>query len=366
MKKNRDIVQKEALEAVANYKKAGIAVSMGVGKTLIGLKHMAMNYHDTSRFLVVASKRSILSEWLAEASKHGLDYLIPHITLTTYLSIDKELCKPTADFDVVYLDECHSLLYSHDTPLKTHFGKILGLTGSPPKYSYSEKGVMVDRYCPIVYTYETDNAIEDNILNDYKIIVHMLPLNTAKDIKVEKGNGVWYTSERANYDYWSSRVDGAKNKKELQIMSIMRMKAMMEFSSKERLAIKLLRSIEDKCIVFANTQEQADRMCAYSYHSNNVSSDENLMLFKLGEITKLSAVLQLNEGVNIPNLKQGIILHAYGNERKSSQRIGRLLRLNPDDTATVHILCYKDTVDERWVNSALETFDNNKIKFVEG
>jgi superfamily II DNA or RNA helicase len=65
--------------------------------------------------------------------------------------------------------------------------------------------------------------------------------------------------------------------------------------------------------------------------------------------------------VNIPDLKQGIIMHAYGNERKSSQRIGRLLRLNPDDTAIVHILCYVDTVDEKWVRDALENFDQSKI-----
>jgi superfamily II DNA or RNA helicase len=71
--------------------------------------------------------------------------------------------------------------------------------------------------------------------------------------------------------------------------------------------------------------------------------------------------MQLNEGVNIPNLKQGIIMHAYGNERKASQRIGRLLRLNPDDKAIVHILCYIDTIDEKWVKEALEGFDQNKI-----
>ena len=71
--------------------------------------------------------------------------------------------------------------------------------------------------------------------------------------------------------------------------------------------------------------------------------------------------MQLNEGVNIPELKQGIIMHAYGNERKSAQRIGRLLRLNPDDTAIVHILCYMDTIDEAWVKEALEGYDPSKI-----
>jgi superfamily II DNA or RNA helicase len=54
-------------------------------------------------------------------------------------------------------------------------------------------------------------------------------------------------------------------------------------------------------------------------------------------------------------------MHAYGNERKSAQRIGRLLRLNPDETATIHILCYMDTMDEKWVKESLEGYDENKV-----
>jgi flagellar biosynthesis chaperone FliJ len=54
-------------------------------------------------------------------------------------------------------------------------------------------------------------------------------------------------------------------------------------------------------------------------------------------------------------------MHAYGNERKTSQRIGRLLRLNPTETAICHILCYQNTVDEKWVDSALSGFDSTKI-----
>jgi hypothetical protein len=56
-------------------------------------------------------------------------------------------------------------------------------------------------------------------------------------------------------------------------------------------------------------------------------------------------------------------MHAYGNERKSAQRIGRLLRLNPSETASCHILCYKNTQDVKWVNSALSTFNQEKIKY---
>ena len=56
-------------------------------------------------------------------------------------------------------------------------------------------------------------------------------------------------------------------------------------------------------------------------------------------------------------------MHSYGNERKTAQRIGRLLRLNPNDVATCHILCYANTADERWVDSALKSFDKSKIKY---
>jgi superfamily II DNA or RNA helicase len=125
----------------------------------------------------------------------------------------------------------------------------------------------------------------------------------------------------------------------------------------------MLKHMGDKCIVFANTQKQADKMCPWSYHSGNKNSQDNLELFSDGRIDKLSCVLQLSEGVTIPGLKQGIIMHAYGNERKTAQRIGRLLRLNPTETATCHILCYKDTIDEKWVTQALKGFDQSKIKF---
>ena len=171
----------------------------------------------------------------------------------------------------------------------------------------------------------------------------------------------FFTSEVANYDYWSNRVENARPGKDKQISSVMRMKSMMEFPSKEKYAKLLANSINSKCIIFANTQDQADKLCKHSYHSNNSSSEENLISFKSGDILKLSTVLQLSEGVNIPDLKQGIIMHAYGNERKASQRIGRLLRLNPDDKSIVHILCYMDTVDEKWVKEALENFDQSKV-----
>jgi superfamily II DNA or RNA helicase len=334
---------------------------MGVGKTLIGLLHMQKHsLEHNSKFLVVAPKVSIFDSWRDEAVKFGLEHLLDNIDFTTYLSLGKK----SRDYDVVYLDECHSLLNSHDYFLATYTGKVLGLTGTPPRHKSSEKGVMVSKYCPIVYSYITDDAIDDKILNDYKIIVHSIPLDKRKNLKIATKNGGFFmTSEAENYAYWTNRIYAATSGAQEKIFRIMRMKAMMTFKSKEIYAMEMLDMMHEKCIVFCNTTEQADLICKDSYHSKNSDSETNLERFKNGEIQILSCVQQLNEGVNIPNLKSGIILHAYSNERKSNQRIGRLLRLNPDDKSIIHILMYDSTVDVDWVSQALKDLDQNKISY---
>jgi superfamily II DNA or RNA helicase len=357
----RDQIQKDALTVALNNKRCGLAISMGVGKTLIGLKyvnHLQGNNMGKLRVLVVAPKLSIFDSWRNDADRFKID--ISSIEFTTYLSLNKH---NPQDFDIVVLDECHSLLDSHLNFLGMFSGRILGLTGTPPRYQDSDKGRMVTQFCPMKFTYITDDAVADDILNDYRIIVHRMNLSNSNNLLVKLKDKEFYTSETKNYNYWSQRVYDANGPKQRQITSIMRMRALMDFKTKETYAKTLLNDIDEKCILFCNTQDQADRTCTYSVHSKNPDAELNLQNFKEGNIDKLSCVLQLNEGVNIPQLRAGIIMHAYGNERKSNQRIGRLLRLNPDETATVHILCYKDTIDEKWVEEALKDLDQTKIKY---
>jgi superfamily II DNA or RNA helicase len=358
----KDEIHKEALEETLKYNRCTAALGTGVGKTKFGLEYLKAKFREPVRLLIVAPKLSVLKEWRSEAEKFKLDEFICLSDSTTYLSLNKH---DPDDYDFVILDECHSLLASHSAFLSKFKGGILGLTGTPPVRHYSEKAKMVNRYCPVVYKYLVDQAVEDNILNDYQIIVHELELSTRKDFQVSfKNKPGFMTSEKLNYQYWTQRLQDSDRPKDMQMNSIMRMKALMTYGTKELYAKKLIKHLagkDEKLIIFANTQEQADKLCSHSYHSKNPDSEENLDMFRKGDIKELSCVMQLSEGVNIPDLKQSIILHAYGNERKSSQRIGRMLRLNPNDKSTIHILCYMGTVDEKWVKEALNGFDDSKI-----
>lgn len=367
--KTKEVVQKEALDAVRPFPRAGVAIIMGTGKTLLGLKHMReqLNHFKTLmfdkdiKFLVVAPKKSIHTTWKEDALKYGFHNEMNHCHFTTYLSLSKQ----SKDYQSIYLDESHSLKFSHDEWLADYKGHILGLTGTPPAFHKSEKGIMGNKYCPIVYRYNLASAVDDYILNDYSIVVHKLPLSKARSIKMTtKAGKVWYTSEYDSYMYWSEKIDEATYDKTLNMMRIFRMKAMMSYTSKEVIAKTLANNFKEKVIIFANTQEQADNLCTHSYHSKNPQSEVNLDNFKKGLIKKLSCVLQLNEGVNIPDLKYGVILHSYSNENKLPQRVARMSRLNPDDTSEIHIMCFLNTVDEKWVESSLETFDPLKIKYI--
>ena len=196
----RNEIQQQALDIATKHKRCGLAISMGVGKTLIGLQYIDKLRENNMhlKVLVVAPKLSIFDSWIDDGLKFGISR--DNIDFTSYLSLHK---KNPHDYDVVILDECHSLLNSHTVFLRPFTGRILGLTGTPPRHLHSEKGKMVTMYCPMMYKYITDDAIDDNILNDYRIIVHKLSLSTDNTIPVNMKDKQFYTSEQKNYEYWT-------------------------------------------------------------------------------------------------------------------------------------------------------------------
>ncbi|OGX92201.1 DEAD/DEAH box helicase [Hymenobacter coccineus] len=372
----KQALQDQVLATVQGRRLAGIALTMGLGKTLVGLRDMdrllaAGKLPDQAigkPFLVAAPTQAILDSWPHEANKFGLAHLLDHIKFTTYRSLGKALAAGT--YQKLYLDECHALKDSHEPGLKAHAAKkrsILGLTGTPPAQAHSEKGRLVATYCPILVDYTTDEAVLAGLLNDYRLVVHRLPLRTKRDyVLTTKSGSQFTTSERENYAYWSKRLaNAAQDPLPVETLRILRMQALMSYPGKGHYMRYLADQQADKVLLFTCTQQQAEAQAAHTYHSKNKHSQANLDLFNAGDIQRLACVAQLSEGISIPNLRVGIIWHAFGNERKAAQRIGRLLRLNPDQTATVHLLMYQDTVDEQWVTQALEAFDPAKISYLD-
>jgi superfamily II DNA or RNA helicase len=143
------------------------------------------------------------------------------------------------------------------------------------------------------------------------------------------------------------------------------MQALMNYPGKGHYMRYLADQQTEKVLLLTCNQQQAEAQAAHTYHFKNKASQANLAKFNAGEIQRLACVAHLSEGISIGNLRVGIIWHAFGNERKAAQRIGQLLRLNPEQTATVHLLMYQDTIDEQWVAQALDAFDSTKVSYVD-
>jgi len=88
----RDQIQADALKILISHSRATGALSMGVGKTLIGLKYInhfqGVNTRKL-RVLIVAPKLSIFDTWKDDAIKFNKENLLDRITFTTYLSLNK-------------------------------------------------------------------------------------------------------------------------------------------------------------------------------------------------------------------------------------------------------------------------------------
>lgn len=349
----KTIIQNEALAELLKHKRCTAKLGTGVGKTRLGINHMSTQYHDTAMFLVAAPRTSVFKSWKDELLELGYVDMIPHITFVTYRSL------ATLDlnmFDVVYLDEVHNLKHSHFETLENYNNKILGLTGTYPKSEFSESGEMCKRFAPSVYEYNVNDAVKDGLINDYLICVHKIPLNNYPYIQVKN----FKVSEEQSYNYIRRKLEDPNTNK---MDFIYAMKTMQGYKTKINYVKKLLTKIQNKCLIFVSYKYQADQVCTHSVYSGNSKSEVNLELFKQGAIKNLATVDQLSEGINIPNLKTGIITHSFANERKLAQKIGRFLRLNPNDKCIIHLLCYANTIDEIWCLKALESFDLNKIKF---
>lgn len=367
----RDDIQLEAFNQASRFRRRTLAISMRVGKTLIGIKliHKKIKENVDSKILIVAPKLSIFDSWKEDIDKFNYDFLHKNIEYATYASLNKlELSK----YDLIILDEVHSLtpnqsnstLFNTNTRLDKYTGEILGLTGTPPKSKSSIKYRLLSKFCPIVYRYDTEEAITNKILNDYRIIVHLIPLSDKKDVHIKRGKWDFWTSERKSYESLTKKIEQLQDStKGKQWANLSRMKALQTFKSKEVYAKKLFDQIEEKCLLFTNTKEQAKSMCSHYYFSGNDSNKVNLEMFKFDLIDKLACVLQLSEGQTIPGLKSSIIMHSYGNENKFSQRFARCLSLSQEEISTIHVLCYENTVDEIWVKNSMDKLDQSKIQY---
>lgn len=365
----RSQAQTEAMDAVRanDYNGAIIAsVGFGKGKVMIDLAQEMIQKYGFKKGLYVCDSRRLrdsdkdgfpqqLAEW-------GSDHLKKVIRLECYQTV----CKwKNEEYDFLLADEADFAMTPVYSNLffRNKFKKIIPVTGT---LTLAKKRLLT-QIVPIVFRCSTQDAEARGIINKSNYHVYNYKLTTA---------------ESAEYTKFNRRIAIASaggNEKTLLYWQSQRKEFLFNLDSSYHHTRKVMRWLWERnrntrLVVFSQRTEQADRLCAWSYHGKN-EKDDNLAKFQSGEISAIAVVSKIRRGINLKNANTAIFEMLDGSTTEFEQRNGRLKRLPIAQLADIIFMCpwfedtdskgytiYKETIVAQWIAKGTGNLTDLRLK----
>jgi superfamily II DNA or RNA helicase len=314
-----------------------------------------------ANILIVYPDNKIKKSW--EDEFKIMNYKNPNIVFTTYLSLGKHM----KAWDLIICDELHTLSPNQIEVLKEFpnfktYSNVLGLSGTISKET--AKTLLYDLKLPIVAEYSIEQAIAEGVVTDYEI--NVIKVNLDSVVKQNfKGK---FKTEKQQFDNISWVIDKLeKEGKDSFFMKLARMRVIQNSLAKLN-KTKLLLSMNSgkRILVFTGNTTIADKLEIPSFHSKSIDKDV-FDAFASGNGNHLAVCKIGSTGKTFLPLDHVIINFTDSNSQNLTQRINRCLGLeysNPEKKAKIYLISSNESIEEKWVKSALSMFDNTKIKYV--
>ena len=346
---NREIEQEKAFNNLVDSFKKGCKRLLLKATVRFGKSKVAADFIKEIGFnniLIVIPKITNIAQWKVELEKFGISQKIDFIT---YRSLHKLDYLP----DLMILDEIQNITEKgFNKELFEQIPLILGLTGTLPK-NKTKKEILNEIKFEIPYGIEANEAIDLNIISNFKIKVIYTSLDFEKNLEVIGKKITFKTSEYLSYEYRCKQIAMSSDPLNL----IRRANFIYGLKSKIKPTLSLISQLNpnSKTLIFTKRTEIADILCENSIHSKKTKEDniELLEKFRLGEIKTLSTVEQIKEGVTIPDIDNIIIQQLDSNPGNLIQRIGRGLLYKENHIVKVFLVICKNTIEEEWLQKAL-------------
>lgn len=361
---NRKELHDECLELLTNPCKSILLLSPRTGKSRIGVSYIK-KYKLKKVLWVTPSVKlrdvDIPDEFVKWKAK-------TYLSGTTIICYDS-LANIKGDFDLIIYDEIQHITLNNVEPMfnKTISTKsILGLTGTMPKHE--EKLQIIKKLgLNVIKEVTIDDAVENNMVADYKVNVLEVPLNSLdKNIKAGSKDKPFMTTEFANYAYLSKNVARMMfnpDKRMLKFAILNRLRFIYNSPTKLSTAKKLINHLQGRKLVFTGSIEHAENITNQTYHSK--TNQDYLNKFLNQDIDLLACVNAGGTGFTYKNVDHFIIVQADSNKSgQFIQKLARSLLLQKDYVASIWVICLTGTQDENWVKNALESLDQNKIEYI--
>jgi len=358
----------EQTEALDGWLKSGdrgqVRMPTGTGKTEVALAAMAETKTAT---LVVAPVRDLMYQWHRRILK-GLGYdagivgdntfNIKAVTVTTYDSAYIHMSKMGAGFGLLVFDEEHHLpgRYRREAAILSTAPMRLGLTATPERSDGLHKDLdfLVG---PVAYEMPFKQA-KGTTLADFDVVRIPIALNDKEQRIYDKCGKeirdyiVLRREDKPDYSWRDLCKESGKDPQARHALKSFHLKTSIESRASEK-----LRVLEDifrlhngqQTLVFVGSNamaiEVSKRFLVPTILSHTRKKERQAVLdgFTKGIFKVLVANQVLDEGVDVPDAKTGVVIGGQGSTRQAKQRLGRILRKSGNRQATLYEVVCENT-----------------------
>jgi superfamily II DNA or RNA helicase len=360
-------------EAIAAWQRVGrrgvIILPTGAGKSLVAQLAIEATGRTT---LVVVPTIDLMNQWYdlllscfqAEIGLIGGGFFeLGAITVTTYASAFRIMERLGDQFGLLIFDECHHLpgsVYRYAAELAIAPFR-LGLTATPERADGMESS-LDELIGPIVYRREAQD-LAGEYLADYSVVRINVRLAPAERDEYERERAIFrsFLRERGialdTLEGWQAFVAASARstdgRRAMQAYRASKRIALGTHAKLRLLARLLARHRRDRVLIFTAENAMVYRISsqflipAITHETNIKERREWLAAFNRGDVLALATSKVLNEGVNIPDASVAVVLSGSGSSREHIQRLGRILRKQPEKEAILYEVVTADTAEER-------------------
>ncbi len=347
-----EVVDK-SLKFYSDNIKGYLDLAMRSGKTKISIDIFKALYSNP-HILIAYPDNKLKETWQNECIKWK--YSNPNIRYTNFSSLKK--CDDQ-DYDIFLCDEFHNLS-ENEAKLanKIRASAYLFLSGTISKETKEKWPEFKE-----IYKFTTLQGIDNKILADYTITVHLVNLDNTIKSPNKKGK---LLTEKQKYDNLSFVIQQMKYKgQNFMHLALSRNRLSLSSIGKMTYLKKLLLQLKEKrVLVFTGLADVADSIGIPSYHSKSTDND-SFEDFQLLRINHLALAEMGKMGVTYDNLDSVILLNFTYNAEMSSQLLNRAIMLDyHEKVADLHVICLNEPAELKKVKESLSMLDQSKIKYI--
>lgn len=361
-KKEKSKIQKEIIDTLLEKPHGRLLLAPRVGKTKLAIDIIKREKPESILWVTPSAKlaeEDIPAEFELWKAKKYMNKL----TTVTWMSLDKI----QGHYEMIILDEEQFITENNSLSLRKGqltYDYIVSMTGTATKH-VEKRELYKELDLKVLYDMGINEAVDMGMLSDYEVKVLQVMLNNQdKEITAGTKDKPFMTTEKAQYDYVDRMAMQAiyQGRKDAAFRIMARMRAIKNSPSKHKAAEWLYNKLEGRNLFFCSSIAQANEIGDYQYHSK--TDNEDLQKFMVGAVDNICMVNAGGTGFTYKAIDNLVLVQADSDKNGlTSQKICRTLLQQKDYKATIWIICLVGTQDEKWVKSALENFDQSKVKY---